>query len=545
MKILVDEAYGWKKIQILAYTVHFITPGDGEELLTICEAIAKLGAHPDSRMIDRLLEKQTIPAGAVMRSPNSLIAFVDQLRCYPLYYTTHPLPAVSNNARHLINAMGINKAWDPVAAEEFCMTGYVTGSDSLIKGIKQLQAGERLIVSLTSAQLDIKRYYVYSPKPDGGRNDSDWINELDDVLTRVTTRVVERAKGRPIQITLSAGLDSRLIACKLHETKYDDLQMFSYGPAGNWEARGAKRVAKRLRIPWTFVNTTRGEARRLFSHLDRKKYWDFADGLSAQPNFQEYFTIHKLHYLGYFPDNVILINGQSGDFISGGHIPQTLFRPNANVTTLLGAIIGKHYALWRSLMTPERVARMEERILKSLDIAKTDGLSSDELMSLYEQWECSERQAKWVIHAQRVNDFFGYDWQLPLWDIELVHFFERVPNHLKFNQTLYRLWLEKWNYRDLFKHFRPTVWSWPGPTLAVLPIGMGIELFFGHPLKQKWFEIMNYWGHNTEHFAPYSYADYFRVCHDIRNCISLNGRTWAKENRLPTDVVDIGQGSLE
>ena len=78
--------------------------------------------------------------------------------------------------------------------------------------------------------------------------------------------------------------------------------------------------------------------------------------------------------------------------------------------------------------------------------------------------------------------------------------------------------------------------------MSVLPIGTLVECFLGSDAKNSWFEKMGYWGHTREHLAPYSYLDYLGVCHDIRNCVSLNGRTWARENDLPTDIVDIGQG---
>jgi asparagine synthase (glutamine-hydrolysing) len=280
----------------------------------------------------------------------------------------------------------------------------------------------------------------------------------------------------------------------------------------------------------------------MFWQPERRAYWDYADGLSAQPNFQEYFALSKLRQEGELPDDVVLINGQSGDFITGGHVPKSLLQENATVQTLLNAVTGKHYALWRSLMTPDRIGRVEAKILLSLGVSIDDKLSSEDLASLYEQWECEERQVKWVIHAQRVNDFFGYDWQLPLWDIELAGFFEKVPIRLKLDQRLYRLWLQRWDYRGLFRNFAPTVWRWPGAALAVVPLAKGVELLFGKRAKQAWYELFFYWGHTAEHYAPYPYRDYFRVRHDIRNCIALNGRTWAKENGLPTELVDIGQG---
>lgn len=540
MNVIYSDAYGWKSRQVGDYKIQYI--GSDHEFFPIIESIAALGGYPQPSRVDSILNQMTSPGAAIMESPNALIAFVDHFRCYPLFYTTGESCAISNDARKLVEITKTAHNWHPLSAEEFAMTGYVTGRNTLINGLMQLQSGERLISTGSSSRIDVDRYYRFRPSPQNCGSDDDWVDELDTVMARVTGRMVNRAGGRPVRVTLSAGLDSRVLACKLSEAGYENLETFSYGPPGNWEARGARAVAKRLGLPWRLVDIKISEARRMFWEPERRAYWDFADGLSAQPNFQEYFALSKLRLEGGLPDDVVLINGQSGDFITGGHIPKELVQVNATVRTLLDAITGKHYALWRSLMTSERMERVEAKLLHSLGVKINDKLTVDELASLYEQWECEERQVKWVIHAQRVNDFFGYDWQLPFWDIELARFFQRVPIRLKLDQRLYRLWLGRWDYRGLFRDFAPTVWRWPSGTLAVVPLAKGVELLFGKRAKQAWYELFFYWGHTAEHYAPYPYRDYFRVRHDIRNCIALNGRTWAKENELPTALVDIGQG---
>jgi asparagine synthase (glutamine-hydrolysing) len=539
MKVFVDRTRGWKNFKFGNFDIQYI--GAEDEWLPIIESIATLGENPQYSLVDYFLNKITAPGAAIMESPYKVIAFVDHFRCYPLFYTEVGQCAISNNARKLVDLTGTAYKWDPLSAEEFAMTGYVTGRDTLIEGLKQLQAGERLIVTRSNCRIDSGRYYRYRPAPQKGRSDDDWVDELDSVMAGVTKRMVIRADGRPIRLTLSAGLDSRVLACKLHEAQYGNFETLSYGPPGNWEARGARVVAKRLGVPWRMVSIKSSEARRIFWGPERRAYWDFADGLSAQPNFQEYFALSKLCREGELPDDVILVNGQSGDFITGGHIPKKLVQDNATVRTLLNSITGKHYALWRSLMTSERIGRIEAKILRSLGVSINDRLAPEDLASLYERWECEERQVKWVIHAQRVNDFFGYDWQLPLWDIELARFFQRGPIRLKLDQHLYRLWLQRWDYGRLFCDFDPTVWRWPGSALTVVPLAKGVEFFFGKRAKQGWYELFFYWGHTAEHYAPYPYGDYFRVRHDVRNCIALNGRTWAKENGLPTALVDIGQ----
>jgi len=538
MKIIIDNDYKWKTAQVGDFLVHYIGPY--KKLLPLLKNISNLGESPKKEFVDHILGKLIVPSAVVMESKRSIVAFTDQFRCYPLFYTTVNGGGISNSARKLAKTYGLHN-WNKLPVNEFMMAGYVTGADTLITGLRQFQTGESMITNKGNNHINISRYYRYSPAPEGGKSDKEWVEELDAVMNGVTQRMIDRADGRLIMAPLSAGLDSRLLVCKLHEAGYKNLETFSYGPPGNWEVRGAKIVAKRLNLVWRLIPTSRKKARQMFWSAERKSYWDFSDGLSALPNFQEYYTISKLNSMGKLPKETIFINGQTGDFITGGHIPKKLKEKSANVRTLLDSITSKHYSLWKNLKTTKRLSCIEDKILQLLGVNIDSKLTNEELMSLYERWECEERQAKWVIHGQRVYDFFGYDWQLPLWDIELVKFYQRVPIHLKLDQNLYRLWLEKWNYKNLFCDFNPTVWRWPGVTLAVVPLAKVVEKLLGNNAKQAWYELFFYWGHTAEHYAPYSYKDYINIRSDIRNSIALNGRTWAQENLLPVELIDVGQ----
>jgi|SaaInlStandDraft_6_1057023.scaffolds.fasta_scaffold14094_2 asparagine synthase (glutamine-hydrolysing) len=540
MRIILDNRYSWISTNVGIYTVHYI--GSFDNLLPIIEAIVLLGEKPNSEYVSSIVNKLVSPGAVIMQSKQTIIAFTDHFRCYPIFYTMVDSGIICNSARKLKDLIGFDYGeWDTLAAEEFAMSGYVTGSGTLFKNIKQLQSGECLISDSENNSINIVRYYRYTPIQEQGRSDSDWIDELESVMSGVIDRMVERANGRRIKLPLSAGLDSRLLACGLHEYGYDNLETFSYGLPGNWEARGAKEVAKRLNLPWKLITTSRHEARQVFWSKQRKDFFSFSDGLSSLPNLQEFYPMSKMHQSGGSTEDTIIINGQTGDFISGGHITSELLQPGADVRTLLDRILNKHYALWRSLMTKDRTERIEAKVLGLLGVDINTKLTIDELVSLYERWECEERQCKWVINGQRMYDFFGYDWQLPLWDVELVRFFQKVPNHLKFNQRLYRLWLERWDYKNLFREFNPVVWRWPGAAISVVPLAKSVDIVLGKHAKQRCYEVFGYWNHYSEHFAPYTYKEYFKVSNDIRNNISLNVRTWANENNLSSEIVNIGQ----
>ena len=65
------------------------------------------------------------------------------------------------------------------------------------------------------------------------------------------------------------------------------------------------------------------------------------------------------------PENTIIINGQSGDFITGGHIPQVFITGDPDLKALLKHAIEKHYSLWMNLKTKENIDQIIGKIVIS------------------------------------------------------------------------------------------------------------------------------------------------------------------------------------
>ena len=61
----------------------------------------------------------------------------------------------------------------------------------------------------------------------------------------------------------------------------------------------------------------------------------------------------------------------------------------------------------------------------------------DNDFGLYEFSEFKNRQTKYVITVQRVYEFFGYEWRLPLWDKEYLDYWEKIHKCHKFKRSLF------------------------------------------------------------------------------------------------------------
>ena len=107
-------------------------------------------------------------------------------------------------------------------------------------------------------------------------------------------------------------------------------------------------------------------------------------------------------------------------------------------------IIKKHYSLLE--FESKNKINLKNIINKIFNnITKTT-----ELTTLYEYWECEERQSKFIIGGQRVYEFYDLQVGTPFWSYSYVNFWKNVPYKFKINQNLYKTYLEKYDYKGLF-----------------------------------------------------------------------------------------------
>ena len=250
---------------------------------------------------------------------------------------------------------------------------------------------------------------------------------------------------------LSGGLDSRLVVCKLKQLGYDNLRAYSYGLPGNYEAKAARYVAEKIRVQWSFVPLNRKETKEFFWSEKRKKYWEFADGLCSIPIFQDVSALSAMKKSGNIPKDAIFINGQSGDFITGGHIPNSLAQRNITERQLLDYIINKQFSLWLNLKCQENLLKIENKIFSLLQQKIEWAKSWEEIPALYEYWDWQERQSKYVVNEQRIYDYLNLSWQLPLWQKEYLDFWKEIPVRVKAGQKLYLDYLKRYNYKKLWR----------------------------------------------------------------------------------------------
>lgn len=439
-------------------------------------------------------------------------------------------PAIGDDARAVAAAAGLH-AIDPIAAEDLALAGYATGSWTLLAGLSQLVAGEVAVWPAGGPPARARHHEYKPPESEGAAPIA--ARDLGVALDAAVDRLLVRAAGRPIGVPLSGGLDSRFVLAKLVERGHKLLFSFSYGPKKNSDAEIARLVAERLGVEWRFVATSGSQIRSFFESSARREYWRFADGLAALPSMQDVNPIGVLRATGGMPADAIVVNGNSGDFISGAHIPSKLV--NAGIvqpTELLDALIDKHFSLWRSLLSAERRRAIRKRIAEATGLDPVGPvMAPTAAASVYERYEYAERQSKFVVNGQRSYEWHGLEWHLPLWDRDVVDLFARAPLADRAHQSLYRRYLNEWNYRGVFTGINRRVTAWPRLTSALLaPIAVGLRLAVGRSRRDRAFRYLNYFDRFGDHYKAFGFREFARCAQDARNPAALYVRTWLREN---------------
>ena len=418
----------------------------------------------------------------VIESSEFCLLVVDKVRSSPLFFTEiNEDIFIDHHPRNLVNKKKFNKEINANSMIEVFMSGYTIGSKTIYKNLHSLRAGE--IVIFSNNNYKRIQYYKYFNQLNHGAKEN-LIEELSEVTINVFKKMIKGLNGRQIIIPLSAGNDSRLVASVLKYIGVENVKCYSYGTPGNHEAKIAEIISRKLGYQWIFVPLSHKSEKEYYTSKDYKKFLDFSETFSSVPFIQGLSTIKYLKEMRWIDDDAVFINGNSGDFISGGHAPNLEIELSAGndfkckKEFFTDSIINKHFSLWGHLKTKENIKKIKETLWGEIIDSHIDLNGPVESHQLYEYSEFIDRQSKYVISGQRTYEFYGHEWRMPLWDDEYLYFWQKIPYQYKENQNLYKDMLKKKNFANVWRNIpvnKKTItpkWIIPVRFLLKIPFGL-------------------------------------------------------------------------
>jgi asparagine synthase (glutamine-hydrolysing) len=458
VRISIEAGFGWQCATIGRVSLWSKIYGDEVTAANLAGLIDMDGqAFSAARLRLRLQELNGHFALAAL-GPGWAFAAVDQVRSIPVAFArAGDCWIIDDQALRLRDNAGL-KELDGDAVLQVAMAGYTVDIATLYRGLNQLGPGEFVWLE-GGKEPRRERYHCYRPwrsdKPD--YHPAAARARLSELTLEIVDNMMQGLNGRELVVPLSAGRDSRLIVSAARHLGYKNVRCFAYGRPGNFEAQTSKTVAERLGYPWRFVPTGVRMMRRHFESESYRNYISFADTAQSIPFVQDLPQVDALKSDGFIPPDAVLCNGNSGDYISGAHIVPAMqsdaagLSPQERMSRIVNALINKHFSLWRDLKTPDRCARIGAALRGSIARAGAVLGDSRDDYGIYEYAEFQDRQCRYVITGERIYEFAGHEWRLPLWDKRYLDFWENVPLQGKLNQTLYAETLDRENWGGVWQ----------------------------------------------------------------------------------------------
>ena len=363
----------------------------------------------------------------IIKKEERIFAAVDNVRAFPLFYYQKDIFFAITDCPDELTADNVPLSIDENNAVIMSYAGFVTGNKTLLKDIFQLVAGEYLYFENNTLQKAFHTQFLTDTFFSHSREELK--KELKKVIEKTGKNLVKVLDDRPVVIPLSGGVDSRLIAYMLRKNNYDNVFCYTYGAAGNAELNNARATAKKLGYEWFFAEYNEFYNEKMNQNPEFKEYTHFSACYAAQSAEQDFFAMKKMFSLDKIAKNAVFVPGHSGA-IAGDLLTQRMedstfpYIEHALETTFAQVFPRKK----------------EVRIIKNEIGVLGDSKQRKHYPPylIYENWRFQETTSKFGHNGAKIWDFLGYEYVLPLWDLELFNFFVKVPLIHKYDKNLYK-----------------------------------------------------------------------------------------------------------
>lgn len=529
---------GWRKTSVensIMQMAGYVEGYNDEQILSALRSVL-----PEQTEIKKLANHFRGHFGILYQDDCKSIAITDCVASYPIFYKKCGRDYKLASSAQLLT---FGEEVDNRQAKAVLQSGYTIGQKTCYRGVSILGHGQ-IFLHHRNSSCSFSHYFKFNPwqKPLSSCRVK-LKNTLSELTLDIMSRVMEQAGSRTIAVPLSAGVDSRLIASSLKHLGAENVLCYSYGLKGNFEAKTAKSIADRLGYNWTFIE---------LSPRIQKKFWetgipqDFASETNdfvAAPVHHDLYVTNELLNKGVINSDTLIVNGNSGDFISGNHIPETLFdkhnhETGSDLNKVVDLLMQKHFGMWKTKDQSEYLADVEELLTSELaTLSKND--SQQSIASLYEYFEMTNRQIKWVIKRQRIYDFYSLPWALPLWDLEYLKFWEKISLKDKQNQNLYVETLNEKNWGNVWSDIPGNSSRFVSPNwmrFFLRPLMKTVCAPFG---KSFWHQFENrfldYWLDEFGLYGPFSYSSVILEKQRPRNCLAFHIREYVRGLNIEAD----------
>ncbi|MBT5399367.1 asparagine synthase [bacterium] len=544
MTILINSKFKWIEHKEENIDIFFKGFRVKENIPLLIDCISKLSKYKSllevkHDFLGRFIKSLSGQFSIIVKTPMGTIMIVDKVSSIPLFYAKYKNQIIiSNSAKSITNKYKGNfDNFDKKSFLEMFMSGYTIGRKTLFQGFYKLQAGEYACID--GIHIKINNYYTYSPRNSLESSTNNIKERFEYSILKPMQQLIDDAGDRTIVVPLSAGKDSRLIASSLKYLGAKNIHCFAYGRKNAFESKISREVANKLNIKWTHVPITIRGQKDYFRSIEFKKYVNNVDTLSSIMYLQDVYVVRYLLSNKLISSDSIIVNGNTGDFLSGGHVlpafkNQSNFNKELIVDIAWNQYLDKHYSLWGALRNKENdryIIEESKRVMRERGISVS--LCGNNLSGFFETLEYLQRQSKYVINMQRAYDFYELEWKMPLWDDLFMDFWEATDLNSKLDQSFYVDALKHFNWGGVWRDVPINNYSNKVSPYWIRPLRNTMKLAFMFFGKDKWYRFeknkLFYFMDDNSNMAIVPYSKVFMDKRGFRNDFS-----WIAEEYLAT-----------
>ena len=517
IKITVSSKFDKISIENIKYNIYLKTSNNknanNEKLLSF---ISKQGI--DRKKIIRFCLNNFNFFSIIIWNKQFLLAVSDQVSSYQLIYKKDKYNIqISDNINFFKN-----EKLNENSIKQIEYSGYTIDNYTVFKNVYGLKPYEYIF---KNKRISEQKFYKKISITYKTKSNSRLLEKnLTRLLFNIFNEIKNKNKNNKIFVPLSAGYDSRAILSLLIEVGCKNLETFTYGRKNVRDFVIAKKISEKLGIKNHHIQISKSIAKKCYRSKNFNKYLNYLNSGNSSNNFGDFIAIDYLYQKKIVKKNDIIINGQSGDFISGNHIPLKFKKKENEIKDFINFILKKHFNL-----VGNKILNKDQLEIKDI-IKKKYFNSISNINENYEYFEFSNRQTKWVISQQKVYDYYNLNWELPFWDRRIIKFFfKELSLKEKLSQNFFKSYLHKKNFAK--------VWDIEiNPKQSFSFIFKFIRLFFKAMFlfnKSMWRDFekkyLNYFLDTSLSTMIVGYFDYIKTNNIPRNSIFFYSRKYVKK----------------
>ncbi|MGB0880549.1 MAG: DUF7411 family protein [Polaribacter sp.] len=356
----------------------------------------------------------------------------DTTRCFPIFYTfQNDELFISDDIVFLKNKFNI-QCFDELATLELKASLHTHGKKTLLKNVFQIQSSEYVIFEKNKT---IENDFFFSYAINQSSKSSYNFLKKEAVITfeNVFKRFIKSLDNKTVVVPLSGGFDSRFIAVMLKKYHYKNVVCYTYGRKDSFEIENSKKTAETLGYQWHFIEYNAEIIENYLQTSEFKKYAHFAGKFSSTPNLQEYFAVKYLKENYLIPEDAIFVPGYAGDLLGGSQFIKIIPK-NLKTKELIDLILRSKFSNYK--LSYSEINSLKKEIANTLFYIDKN-YHQKIPYSVFENYDISEKIAKYIFNSASFYTFFDYQHRFPFWDKDLLEFFKKIPPKFKKMKMLF------------------------------------------------------------------------------------------------------------